>query len=385
MSIRNFKIQIPDEQLKDLSSRLKNTKWVNQMQDNKWKLGTNKHYLHSLVSYWIESYDWRVQEQKLNQYPQYKCEIDGVDIHFYHVKGKGKDSLPLILSHGWPDSFIRYQKIIPLLTDPTSYGGDISDSFDLVIPSLPGFGFSTMPELRGINNCMIADLWAKLMIDKLGYSKFGAAGGDMGSGITRYLAQNYSKHLIGIHLTDVGIIRNILLSDDSNLSIEEIKYKKTAQHWIANEGAYMSIQSTKPQTLAYGLSDSPVGLAAWIIEKFYSWSDIEDKFEDKFNMDELLNNILIYWFENSIGSSIRMYHENTNTLPPINKIEVPTALALFPKDILLPPKEWVEKNFNIKQWTEMPRGGHFTAMEEPALFTDDVRKFYRTLRNVKQE
>lgn len=380
MSIREFKIRIPDEQLNDLSSRLKNTKWAYQMLDNEWKLGTNSHYLKSLVTYWTNFYNWREQEQILNQYPQYKCKIDDVDIHFFHIKGKEKNSTPLILSHGWPDSFIRYQKIIPLLTDPVSYGGKTSDSFDLIIPSLPGFGFSTMSELKGINNNMIADLWAKLMIDELGYSKFGAAGGDMGSGITRYLAQKYSEYLIGIHLTDVGIIRSIILSEDSKLSEEEKEYKRSSQNWIANEGAYMSIQSTKPQTLSYGLSDSPVGLAAWIIEKFYSWSDIGDNFEAKYSMDELLNNISIYWFTNSIASTIRMYHENTNTLPPLSRIEVPTALALFRKDILPPPKEWVENNYNLKQWTEIPKGGHFTAFEEPILFSDDVRKFFHALK-----
>ena len=289
--------------------------------------------------------------------------------------------MPLILTHGWPDSFIRYQKIIPLLTDPVSYGGDPNDSFDVIIPSLPGFGFSSKPEHGGYNNSQVAGLWAKLMTEKLGYAQFAAAGGDMGSGVTRYLALNYSELLLGIHLTDIGIIRDLFTSiDENSLSSAEINYKRKAQQWIAQEGGYMSIQSTKPQTLAYGLSDSPVGLAAWIMEKFHSWSDCKGNFENSFTKDELLNNIMIYWLTNTVASSARMYYENTHSLPSMNKIKVPTGLALFPADILLPPKEWAEKNLNIIHWSEMPRGGHFTAMEEPYLFVEDIRKFFRMIR-----
>lgn len=380
MSIKDFKINIPNEVLEDLSLRLRNTKWTNQVQESEWIRGTDKDYLQSLITYWQTDYDWRSQEKRLNQYPQFKCIIDGVDIHFIHVKGKGENPIPIILTHGWPDSFIRYQKVISRLTDPASYGGDASDSFDVIIPSLPGIGFSSILEPRGFNNAQVADLWVKLMTEKLGYTKFGAAGGDMGSGVTRYMAQNYPELLIGIHLTDVGIIRSILMSNDNDLSAEEKQYKNNVQQWIAQEGGYISIQSTKPQTLAYALSDSPIGLAAWIIEKFYSWSDVNGRFEDKYSMDELLNNVMLYWLNNSIGASIRMYYENTHTLPPIGKIEVPTGIALFAKDVLLPPKSWVEKNLNLVHWSEIPKGGHFTAMEEPILFTDDLRKFYRIFR-----
>ncbi len=382
MEVRDFKIRISDKALEDLSFRLKNTKWANHIQPSDWSMGTDEAYLHTLVDYWINDYNWRTQERELNQLSQYMCNIDGVNIHFFHIKGKGSNPQPIILTHGWPDSFIRYQKIIPLLTDPASYGGNPDVSFDVIIPSLPGIGFSTIPEPRGFNNAQVADLWVKLMVEKLGYRKFGAAGGDMGSGVTRYMALNYPEHLTGIHLTDVGIIRGIMTANDNDLSAEEKQYKRDAGQWITQEGGYMSIQSTKPQTIAYGLSDSPVGLAAWIIEKFYSWSDCSRGFENTYTMDELLNNIMIYWLNNSIASSARMYYENTHSLPPMGKIDVPTGMALFAKDVLLPPKAWVEKNLNVVHWTEIPKGGHFTAMEEPELFADDICKYYRNIRTI---
>lgn len=380
MSIEKFQINISDEALTDLADRLKSTKWARSMDDAGWNLGTNKNFLKSFISYWRDSYDWKAQEKMLNEYPQFMSKIDDADIHFYHIKGKGPNPVPLILSHGWPDSFLRYQKIIPLLTDPERFDRSAKNSFDLIIPSLPGFGFSTLPETKGISNAEIADLWKKLMVDELGYDKFGAIGGDMGSGVTRYLAYNYPEHIIGIHLTDVGIIRDLAFGNDATLSPEEKAYKQNAMQWISQEGGYMSIQSTKPQTLSYALSDSPVGLAAWILEKFYSWSDCDGNLEIRFTKDELLNNIMIYWLTNSVGGSIRMYYENTHSLPKLGKIEVPTGLAIFPKDVLIPPKSWVENNLNLIHWTEMEEGGHFTAMEAPEAFAKDVIRFYEKLK-----
>lgn len=385
MAIENFKIDVSDELLNDLSTRLKTTKWPNGKDSSQWEYGTNKDYLKDFVDYWIEEYDWKSQEKKLNSYPQFKCKVDDVDIHFFHIKGKGEDPIPIILSHGWPDSFIRYQKIIPMLTDPARFGGKPSDSFDVVIPSLPGFGFSTLPDSRGVNNADMADLWKQLMTEKLGYEKFGALGGDMGSGVTRYLAYKHPEHLIAIHLTDVGIIRDLVYSDDpEHLSVEEKKYKQQALQWFSQEGAYISIQSTKPLTLGYGLSDSPVGLSAWILEKFYAWSDCDGNLGNRFSKDELLNNIMIYWLNNSIGMSNHIYYENTHSLPELGKITVPTGIAQFSNDVLPPPRKWVESNFNLVHWTDIPEGGHFTAMESPDLFADDVIKFYRNFRvNVK--
>jgi pimeloyl-ACP methyl ester carboxylesterase len=384
MAVERFRIQIAREVLDDLKYRLDHVRWPDQLKDSDWERGTEIGYLQSLVSYWRDHFDWRAQEQELNRYSQFRCNVDGIDVHFVHERGKGPNPLPIILTHGWPDSFIRYKKIIPLLTDPARYGGDPEDSFDVIVPSIPGFGFSSHPDHSGINNFRVSELWAKLMTEELGYERFAAAGGDMGSGVTRYLALNHPELLVGIHLTDIGIIRNLMTSNDqAGLSKEELHYKISAQKWIAHEGAYMSIQSTKPQTLAYGLSDSPVGLAGWIIEKFHAWSDCNGDLRQKFSEDELLTNIMIYWVTNTIGSSAHMYYENMHSLPSMGPIEVPTGMALFPADILLPPKEWAERNLNITRWTLMPRGGHFTAMEEPELLADDIRAFYRPFRTKK--
>jgi pimeloyl-ACP methyl ester carboxylesterase len=381
MTLQKFQIQIADKKLEELSSRLSKTRWPNQLKDSDWERGMKKDYLQYLVDYWQNGYDWRSQEKELNCYSQFKSKIDGIDIHFIWEKGKGKNPTPIILTHGWPDSFLRYKKIINKLTDPARFGGDPNDSFDVIIPSLPGFGFSDKPEYNGNNNAHVAELWIKLMTEKLGYTKFAAAGGDIGSGVTRYMALNHPNLLIGIHLTDVGIIRDLLMApDESKLSTAEITYKKTAQQWMAQEAGYISIQSTKPQTLSYGLSDSPVGTAAWILEKFRSWSDCNGQLENSYSKDELLTNVMIYWLTNTLSSSVNMYYENTHSLPAMGKIEVPTGIALFAQDILLPPKEWTIKNLNIVQWTEMPRGGHFTAMEEPDLFVEDICKFYRQLK-----
>ena len=385
MSVKQFSIQIKQEVLNDLNYRLDHFRWPDQLKDSGWERGTEIDYLRSLVSYWRNHFDWRKEESELNRLSQFHCDVDGIDVHFVHERGKGPNPLPIILTHGWPDSFIRYQKIIPLLTDPARYGGSQEDSFDVIVPSLPGFGFSGRPNQSGVNSFCVSELWTKLMTEKLGYSKFAAAGGDIGSGVTRYMALNHPELLFGIHLTDIGIIRNLLIAQNlSDLSEEELQYKKTAQEWIAQEGAYMSIQSTKPQTLAYSLSDSPVGLAAWIIEKFRAWSDCDGDLHKKFSDDELLTNIMIYWITNTAGSSTRIYYENTHSLPPMGHIDVPTAIALFPADILLPPKAWAEQNMNITRWTNMPSGGHFTAMEEPELFANDIRTFFRQYRNTNK-
>ncbi|MFC9706610.1 epoxide hydrolase family protein [Paenibacillus sp. NPDC056933] len=381
MTVKHFHIHVSDEILEDLQYRLHHIRWPDQLVDSGWERGTDISYLKSLVSYWRDHYDWRAQESKLNQFTQFRCQLDGIDVHFIHERGKGPNPLPIILTHGWPDSYLRYQKIIPLLTDPASYGGNPEDSFDVIVPSLPGFGFSSRPDQPGVNNSRVSRMWAELMTTALGYHKFAAAGGDIGSGVTRYLASNHPELLVGIHLTDIGIIRDLLSSqDEAGRSEKEREYKRHASTWISQEGGYMSIQSTKPQTLAYGLSDSPVGLAAWIIEKFRAWSDCKGDLHQIFSMDELLTHIMIYWVTNTIGSSTRMYYENSHSLPPLGRVEVPTGIAIFPADIVLPPKSWAMQNLNVTRWTSMPSGGHFTALEEPELLAEDIRAFYRSIR-----
>ena len=382
MTTKPFNIHVSDEVLIDLKARLNHVRWPSQVKNLLWDRGTNLEYLQALVSYWRDNFDWRIQETELNKLNHYISVIDGVNIHFVYKRGKGTNPLPIILTHGWPDSFIRYKKIIPLLTDPARHNADAEDSFDVIVPSIPGFGFSSLSEHRALNNHSVSILWEKLMTEELGYKKFVAGGGDMGSGITRYLSMNHPELLYGIHLTDIGIIRPLLTSQNlSVLTKEELEYRNNAQDWIAKEGAYMSIQSTKPQTIAYGLSDSPVGLAGWIIEKFRDWSDCDGDLQTRFTFDELLTNIMIYWISNTIGSAAHVYYENTHSLPPLNqRIETPTGIALLASDILKPPKVWAEKQYNITRWTNLPRGGHFTAMEEPELLAEEIRAFCRPFR-----
>jgi microsomal epoxide hydrolase len=383
--MEHFHIQVAEEVLEDLSYRLEHTKWPSCVEDTGWARGTDFAYMQSLVAYWRDRFDWRAQEAKLNCFSQFQCKVDGINIHFIHERGKGPNPLPIILTHGWPDSYLRYLKLIPLLTDPASYGGSPEDSFDVIIPSLPGFGFSGYNENDSISNSKISEMWAKLMTQQLGYRKFVAGGGDVGSGVTRYLALHHPELLYGIHLTDVGIIKELLnVKDPNSLTEMEYQYHINAQKWIATEGGYMSIQSTKPQTLSYGLTDSPVGLASWIVEKFRAWSDCGGKPRQRFSENELLTNIMIYWVTNTIGSSTSIYYENTHSLPPMSYISVPTGLALFAADIMQPPKEWATRNLNITHWTEIPRGGHFTAMEEPELLADDIRAFCKPFRKSKK-
>lgn len=376
MAIEEFIINVSELELDDLATRLKTTRWPRYKERWSWERGSEKTYLNSLLKHWQDQYDWRKEEKALNELNQFKCEIDGASIHFIHERGTGPNPIPLILTHGWPDSLVRYQKIIPMLTNPAKFGIDSNLSFDVIIPSLPGFGFSTLPYSQECNNSVVADLWAKLMVDELGYDKFVATGGDIGSGVTRFLAANYPNNIIAIHLTDVGIIRELLsASDQSDLTSEELAYKKYAQEWVAQEGGYMSLQSTKPMTPAYALSDSPIGLAAWIIEKFRSWSDCEGDLSKTFTNDELLTNIMLYWLNNTSSTAANIYYENTHSLPTLNKVKVPLGVTLFPKDILLPPRSWVERNFNVVHWEVMSSGGHFTAMEEPDLFVASLIKF----------
>jgi microsomal epoxide hydrolase len=381
VDVQPFSMQVSDEVLADLGRRISFTRWPDEVIDAGWAYGTSREYLGSLVDYWRDEFDWRAQEATLNRFAQFRADVDGLGIHFIHERGKGPNPMPLILTHGWPDSFFRMYKIIPMLTDPASHGGDPADSFDVIVPSLPGFGFSDRPHERGMNNVHTARLWARLMAGVLGYQRFGAAGGDIGSGVTRFLALAHPDLLAGIHLTDNGLPLN---SEVPGLSDVEQQYLHAAQQWRVQEGAYMMQHATKPQTLAYGLNDSPVGLAAWIVEKFRTWSDCAGDVERRFSKDDLLTNIMIYWVTETINSSIRMYYENVRMSPPLKAgqhIEVPAGVALFPKDIVPPPREWAERSLRVERWTEMPRGGHFAAMEEPDLLVEDLRAFFRPLRS----
>jgi pimeloyl-ACP methyl ester carboxylesterase len=378
--VEPFKIEIPQETLDDLKNRLEKTRWTDEVEDAGWDYGTNLAYMKDLAEYWQNKYDWRKHEAKLNEFHQFKVDIGGLGIHFVYERGEGSNPTPIILTHGWPDSFYRFHKIIPMLTNPEKYGGKPEDSFDVIVPSIPGFGFS---DHKAMSEGAVANLWGKLMIDVLGYGKFAAAGGDLGSGITKSLTVTYPEAVTAIHLTDVGYPTG--QEDFSTMSEAEQKFAGFIQQWWFTEGAYNMIQATKPQTLGYGLNDSPVGLAAWIIEKFYTWSDCHGNIENSFTKDELITNVMIYWVTETINSSIRTYLENARavyTSPSALKpghSEVPAAVASFPAEAPL-PREWAERNVKLKRFTKMPRGGHFAAMEEPELLAQDIREFFSSLR-----
>jgi microsomal epoxide hydrolase len=382
-----FRIQVPGELLTDLGRRLERTRWLDA-EDSNWSAGTNLPYLKNLVAYWRETYNWEKQQAALNQLPHYKTEIDDIGIHFIHERGKGPNPFPLILTHGYPDSFLRFIKVIPMLTDPASFGGRAEDAFDVVVPDLPGYGFSDKPTKHGMI-FQVHDLWARLMTEDLGYVRFGAHGGDWGSTVTEQLARSHADAVVAIHLTDVPFGHLFQKPDDP--SSAEKKFFKHNEEWMQKEGAYALVQSTKPQSLAVGLNDSPAGLAAWMIEKFHRWSDCDGNIESRFTKDELLTHIMVYWATQTIETSFLPYFDyaNAGTLTWIKEgikgwtgsSKVPAAFALFPKDISHPPREWADRFFNVRRWTEMPRGGHFAAMEEPELLAEDIRAWFRDFRN----
>ena len=379
-----FVVDIDQSVIEDLRNRLASTRWPDEIDNENWKIGTDKAYLQELCSYWQHSFDWKKSENYLNTFEHYKAAIDGFPVHFIHQKGEGKIAIPLLLTHGYPDSFIRFLKLIPLLTAADGDGF----SFDVVVPSIPGYGFSGIPAEKGMNPKKIAGLFAALMEEELGYAHFFAHGGDWGTSITEQIALYHAELLWGMHLTDVPFAHG--MTPLENPSRAEEKFQKKTQRWVQTEGAYAAIQSTKPQSLAYGLNDSPAGLAAWVIEKFYAWSDNDGHIGNAFTKDELLTNLTIYWATQTINSSFRLYHEAIQaimqaTYNPLVKLnpfdktgdrsEVPAAFALFPKDISQPPREYADRFFNVQRWTEMGHGGHFAALEEPKLLAADIRQF----------
>ena len=381
-AIRPFAIDIPEDVLTDLRLRLSQRRLPDQIPGTGWEYGTERGYLEALLSYWEHDFDWRAQETMLNQFDQFKSSIDGLDIHFIHQRSPNDDALPLLVTHGWPGSFAEFSKIIGPLTDPAAHGGDPADAFHVVAASLPGFGFSDKPTERGFNPERMSDILAKLM-ERLGYTEYGAQGGDWGGIISRSHAFNYPDRVIGLHLNFVlaGPPADV---DDPAAGVppEQLERMRERQAFMANETGYQGIQGTKPQTLGYGLNDSPAGLAGWIVEKFHGWSDIDGDLESKFTKNELLTDIMIYWVTQTITSSTRIYYESRNvrSANPIGYIEVPTAGLIFPAEIIIPPQQWAEAAYNLVRWTEMPEGGHFAALEEPDALIGDVRAFFRDYR-----
>jgi pimeloyl-ACP methyl ester carboxylesterase len=378
---RPFSIHVAEDVLDDLRARLRGVRWPDEIPNSGWLYGTNLAYMKALVTYWREVYDWRQHEALLNGFKQYTVPLGGVDLHFIHEPGHGPHPMPLLLSHGWPGSVLEFHKLIPLLTDPARFGGDPADAFTVIAPSLPGYGFSFRPDQPRFHVDAIADLFAQLMTDVLGYRRFGAQGGDWGASITSLLGLNYADRVAAIHLNLLMLRRDI--SAPAHPTDEERTYLEDLRQWLNEETGYQWIQGTRPQTLAYGLTDSPVGLAAWVIEKFRTWSDCGGDVERRFTKDELLTNVMIYWVTGAINASFWPYYARRREPWPIPegvRVEVPTAYAAFPREIVRPPRPWAERVYNIQRWTPMPAGGHFAALEEPEALAADLRAFFRGLR-----
>ena len=376
-----FAISVPDQELEDLHRRLQATRLPDEIPDSSWRYGTSLSYVKDLVDHWTHKFDWRAQEKMLNAFPQYRIEADDLTLHYLHVPGVGPNPMPLLLIHGWPGSIVEFYKVIGPLTDPSAYGGDPKDAFTVVAPSLPGYGFSHTQGHRRYSIEETADLFVKLMTEVLGYSKFATQGGDWGSFVAGRLGQAHNDLLIGVHLNMIPVAPHP--SERGNLTEAEAAFLKEAEAFVNEESGYQAIQGTKPQTLAYALTDSPVGLAAWIAEKFFSWTDCHGDIETRISKDELLTNVMIYWATRTINSSFWLYYMLRHKpwrLGRGEKIAAPTAVAAFPREILRPPREWATRVCNLQQWTAMAGGGHFAALEEPKALVEDVRRFFRTLR-----
>jgi pimeloyl-ACP methyl ester carboxylesterase len=373
--IKKIEIQIEQKYLDDLKSKLLLTRWPDEIEGSGWNYGASLSYMKELSDYWITYFNWRKTESEINSYGNYIAVIDGYKIHYLHIKGKGEKPFPLIITHGWPYSFLEMFKLIPLLTENKDL------SFDLIIPSMPGYGFSQKITQPGCNVTFIADLWHKLMIE-LGHVKYGVQGGDFGAGVSTALAMKYPDHVTGLHLNYIPGNYVPVLAENEEFTKEENDYLDSEEQWYSREGGYSLEQNTKPLTLAYGLNDSPIGLCAWIVEKMFGWSQNRGYIGNVFTKDELLSNVTLYWITETIHSSIRLYNENSKNPLIIGKesfINTPTGIAHFLYEDPFPPRKFIERGYNIQHWSEFPEGGHFPAMEKPEVLAEDIIKFFKTL------
>ena len=378
-AIRPFSIAVPDSVLADLKARLANTRWPEAEPVADWSQGAPLQWIQDICRYWAGAYDWRAREKALNRFAQFKTDIDGLGIHFVHVRSPHANALPLVITHGWPGSFVEFHKVIEPLTDPTKHGGKAEDAFHVVCPSLPGFAFSDKPATTGWGVGRIAQAWAGLMA-RLGYARYGAQGGDWGSAVTTALGALDPDHCAAIHVT---LAMGTRPKVEGEPTAEEARALKGIQHYADWDSGYSKQQSTRPQTLGYGLTDSPAGQAAWILEKFWAWTDCEGHPENILGRDELLDNVMLYWTTATATSSARLYWESFRPgSRPAVTVKVPTGVAVFPKEIVTPVRKWMEAGSfpNITHWREMQKGGHFAAFEQPAAFVAEVRNFFATVR-----
>jgi pimeloyl-ACP methyl ester carboxylesterase len=381
-----FTLAVPDTAIAELRDRLARTRLPDQAPippgGDPWSYGTSAAYLGELVAHWRDRFDWRAQEAALNAFPQYKVPLHGIDLHFLHVPGKGPNPTPLLLMHGWPGSVFEFLDIIPRLTDPAAFGGDPADAFTVVAPSLPGYGLSFAPGQPRFGINAIADCLAELMTGVLGYPRFAAQGGDWGGFTAACLGATHAAKLIGIHVNLLAIRRDPkMLADPTE---EERRYLGELEHWLKEETGYQWIQGTRPQTLAAALTDSPAGLAAWIAEKFHAWTDNDGRIESAVDRDRMLGNIALYWFTGCIGASFWPYYARLHgpwPIPDGTTVDAPTGYCQFPREILRPPRSLAARTYtDIRRWTEMGKGGHFAALEEPEALAAEVQAFFRSLR-----
>ncbi|MBR0656952.1 epoxide hydrolase family protein [Plastoroseomonas arctica] len=377
-----FRLAIPDEALADLSTRLALTRLPDQAPGAPWAYGTDVACLGDLIAYWQHGFDWRAQEAALNAFPQFTVPLHGIDLHGLHVPGKGPNPTPLLLMHGWPGSVFEFLDIIPRLTDPAAFGGDPADAFTVVAPSLPGYGLSFAPGQPRFGVAEIADCLAELMTKVLGYPRFAAQGGDWGASIASNLGAVHAETLIGIHINLLAMRPDV--PPPANPTAEEARYAAEVAEWLREEAGYQAIQGTRPQTLAFALTDSPAGLAAWIAEKFHAWTDNDGAIESAVDRDRMLANIALYWFTGCIGASFWPYYARLHGAWPIPEgrtVDVPMGYAAFPREIRRPPRSIAARSYtDIRRWTVMPKGGHFAAMEQPAALAADIAAFFRPLR-----
>ena len=378
-AVRPFRLAIDESAIADLKRRLAQVRWPDEAPEPPWRYGTSVGFMRELVEHWARTYDWRRTEAALNAWPQFVTAIDGIDVHFLKVEGRGPNPKPLLLSHGWPGSVLEFLKVIPLLTNPAAHGGDAADAFTVVVPSLPGYTLSFRPNQERRALPAIGAMFHQLMM-RLGYSRYGAQGGDWGSFVTAWLGANRPEHVLGIHLNLLPLRRDAAMF--SNPTDDERRYLAELEAWLKEETGYQWIQGTRPQTLAFGLADSPVGLAAWIAEKYRAWTDCNGDPRNALSMDEMLGNISLYWFTNCIGASFWPYYARMHGPWPIDgKIGVPTGYCEFPREILRPPRAAAERAFvDIRRWSVMPKGGHFAALEQPEALAQEIREFFRPLR-----
>jgi pimeloyl-ACP methyl ester carboxylesterase len=377
-AVSPFRIAVTDAVLSDLQSRLRNTRWPEAEPVDDWSQGAPLKWIKDVCGYWAEQYDWRKREAALNRFAQFTTAIDGLDTHFIHARSPHPQAMPLIITHGWPGSVVEFHKVIEPLVDPVAHGGDAADAFHVICPSLPGFGFSGKPTKTGWGVDRIARAWAVLM-DRLGYARYGAQGGDWGSGVTTALGAQDGEHCAGIHIT---LAMGTRPAPGEQPTPEEARALKGLQHYADWDSGYSKQQSTRPQTLGYALTDSPSGQAAWILEKFWAWTDCNGHPENIFTRDELLDNVMLYWVTASAASSARLYWESFGPKRrTAHTVRVPTGVAVFPKEIVTPVRKWMEAGYvNITHWSEMPKGGHFAAFEQPDLFVKEVRGYFRKIR-----